>query len=231
MKENLRIPSHIAIILDGNGRWAKLQGKPRSYGHKVGFDRVKSLSIYASKIGVKALSLYCFSTENWARPEAEVKFLMSIPGQFESDIEEYIKNNIRVIVSGRKDRVPKATLDSLNDLVDKTKECTGMIVNICFDYGELNDVYNTVNYLVENNIKLKDEKDIYNYLSTKELPLIDLLIRTGGELRLSNFLLLEASYAELYFTKVYWPDFNEDELNKAIEEYNNRNRRFGGIKE
>ena len=231
MKENLRIPSHIAIILDGNGRWAKLQGKPRSYGHKVGFDRVKSLSIYASKIGVKALSLYCFSTENWARPEAEVKFLMSIPSKFQKDIKDYIDNNIRVIVSGRKDRVPKATLDSLNDLINKTKECTGMIVNICFDYGELNDVYNTVNYLVENNIKLKDEKDIYNYLSTKELPLIDLLIRTGGELRLSNFLLLEASYAELYFTKVYWPDFNEDELNKAIEEYNNRNRRFGGIKE
>ena len=231
MKENLRIPSHIAIILDGNGRWAKLQGKPRSYGHKVGFDRVKSLSIYASKIGVKALSLYCFSTENWARPEAEVKFLMSIPSKFQKDIKDYIDNNIRVIVSGRKDRIPKATLGSLNDLVNKTKECTGMIVNICFDYGELNDVYNAVNYLVENNIKLKDEKDIYNYLSTKELPLIDLLIRTGGELRLSNFLLLEASYAELYFTKVYWPDFNEDELNKAIEEYNNRNRRFGGIKE
>ena len=231
MKENLRIPSHIAIILDGNGRWAKLQGKPRSYGHKVGFDRVKSLSIYASKIGVKALSLYCFSTENWARPEAEVKFLMSIPSKFQKDIKDYIENNIKVIVSGRKDRIPKATLNSLNDLIDKTKECTGMIVNICFDYGELNDVYNTVNYLVENNIKLKDEKDIYNYLSTKELPLIDLLIRTGGELRLSNFLLLEASYAELYFTKVYWPDFNEDELNKAIEEYNNRNRRFGGIKE
>ena len=221
MKENLKIPSHIAIILDGNGRWAKLQGKPRSFGHKVGFDRVKSLSIYASKIGVKALSLYCFSTENWNRPDVEVKFLMSIPGQFESDIEEYIKNNIRVIVSGRKDRVPKATLKSLDNLVNKTKDCTGMIVNICFDYGELNDVYNTVNYLVDNNIKLKDEKDIYNYLSTKELPLIDLLIRTGGELRLSNFLLLEASYAELYFTKVSWPEFNEDELDKAIEEYNN----------
>ena len=197
MKENLKIPSHIAIILDGNGRWAKLQGKPRSFGHKVGFDRVKSLSIYASKIGVKALSLYCFSTENWNRPDVEVKFLMSIPGQFESDIEEYIKNNIRVIVSGRKDRVPKATLKSLDNLVNKTKDCTGMIVNICFDYGELNDVYNTVNYLVDNNIKLKDEKDIYNYLSTKELPLIDLLIRTGGELRLSNFLLLEASSSSL----------------------------------
>ena len=231
MKENLRIPSHIAIILDGNGRWAKLQGKPRSYGHKVGFDRVKSLSIYASKIGVKALSLYCFSTENWARPEVEVKFLMSIPSKFQKDIKDYIDNNIRVIVSGRKDRIPKATSDSLNDLIDKTKECTGMIVNIYSYDGELNDVYNAVNYLVENNIKLKDEKDIYNYLSTKELPLIDLLIRTGGELRLSNFLLLEASYAELYFTKVYWPDFNEDELNKAIEKYNNRNRRFGGIKE
>ena len=231
MKENLRIPSHIAIILDGNGRWAKNQGKARSYGHKVGFDRVKSLSIYASKLGVKALSLYCFSTENWNRPDAEVKFLMSIPGKFESDIDEYIKNNIRVIVSGRKDRIPKATLKSFNNLIERTKDCTGMIMNICFDYGELNDVYNAVNYLVENNIKLKDEKDIYNYLSTKELPLIDLLIRTGGELRLSNFLLLEASYAELYFTKVYWPDFNNDELDKAIEEFNNRNRRFGGIKE
>ena len=231
MNKSLNIPSHVAIILDGNGRWAKERGKIRSYGHKVGFDRVKSLSIYASSIGIKALSLYCFSTENWARPNDEVNFLMSIPSLFEKDIDEYIKNNIKVIVSGRKDRMPKKTLQSLNTLIDKTKDCTGMVLNICFDYGELNDIYNAVNYLVDNNIHLKDEKDIYNYMSTKGLPLIDLLIRTGGELRLSNFMLLEASYAELYFTNIYWPDFNNDELDKAIEEYNKRNRRFGGIKE
>ena len=231
MNNEIKIPSHIAIILDGNGRWAKERGKTRSYGHEVGFNNVKSIAFYASDLGVKALSLYCFSTENWNRPNDEVDFLMSIPSKFYNDGKKYKEKNIKVIVSGRKDRIPKNTLKSLNDLMDETKESTGMVLNICFDYGALNDIYNAVNTLVLNNNQLKDEKDIYNYLSTKKLPLIDLLIRTGGEKRLSNFLLLEASYAELYFTDMYWPDFKEKDLMDAIIDYSSRNRRFGGIKE
>ena len=231
MTNNVNIPSHIAIILDGNGRWAKERGKTRSYGHEVGFNNVKSIAFYASDLGVKALSLYCFSTENWNRPTDEVNFLMSIPSKFYNDGKAYKDKNIKVIVSGRKDRVPKNTLKALNNLMDDTKDSTGMVLNICFDYGALNDIYNAFNNLLLNNEQLKDEKDIYNYLSTKGLPLIDLLIRTGGEKRLSNFLLLEASYAELYFTDMYWPDFKEKDLMDAIKDYSSRNRRFGGIKE
>ncbi|MCR5741444.1 MAG: di-trans,poly-cis-decaprenylcistransferase [Gammaproteobacteria bacterium] len=225
------IPSHIAIILDGNGRWAKAQNKIRTYGHKVGFDKVKSISIYANKIGVKALSLYCFSTENWSRPLKEVEFLMKIPIDFEKDIDMYLNENIKVIVSGRKDRIPKPTLASVNKLIEKTKNCTGMVLNLCFDYGALYDLYGAINYLVENNIKLKDEKDIYNYLWTKDLPMIDLMIRPGKEKRLSNFLLLENAYSELYFTDKYWPEFENEDLDEAILDFNKRNRRFGGIKE
>ena len=231
MTNNVNIPSHIAIILDGNGRWAKERGKTRSYGHEVGFNNVKSIAFYASDLGVKALSLYCFSTENWNRPSDEVNFLMSIPSKFYNDGKAYKDKNIKVIVSGRKDRVPKNTLKTLNDLMNDTKDSTGMVLNICFDYGALNDIYSAFNNLLLNNEQLKDEKDIYNYLSTKGLPLIDLLIRTGGEKRLSNFLLLEASYAELYFTDMYWPDFKEKDLMDAIKDYSSRNRRFGGIKE
>ena len=231
MDKNVNIPSHIAIILDGNGRWAKERNKNRTYGHKVGFDKVKDISLYANKLNVKALSLYCFSTENWNRPKAEVDYLMQIPVNFEKDIDLYIKNNIKVIVSGRKDRIPKRTLEALNKLIDSTKNLTGMILNLCFDYGAQYNLYEAVNYLVDNNLKLKDEKDIYNYLYTKDLPLVDLLIRPGGEKRLSNFLLMELTYAELYFTDIYWPDFTKEELDKAILDYSKRNRRFGSIKE
>ena len=231
MNDNIKTPDHIAIILDGNGRWAKERGKTRSYGHEVGFNNVKSIAFYASDLGVKALSLYCFSTENWNRPSDEVRFLMSIPSKFYNDGKAYKDKNIKVIVSGRKDRIPDSTYKALSDLMNDTKDSTGMILNICFDYGALNDIYSAVNTLVSKGESLKDEKDIYNHLSTKGLPLIDLLIRTGGEKRLSNFLLLEASYAELYFTDIYWPDFKEEDLMNAIKDYSNRNRRFGGIKE
>lgn len=231
MNDNIKTPDHIAIILDGNGRWAKERGKTRSYGHEVGFNNVKSIAFYASDLGVKALSLYCFSTENWNRPSDEVRFLMSIPSKFYNDGKAYKDKNIKVIVSGRKDRIPDSTLKALSDLMNDTKDSSGMILNICFDYGALNDIYSAVNTLVLKGESLKDEKDIYNHLSTNGLPLIDLLIRTGGEKRLSNFLLLEASYAELYFTDIYWPDFKEEDLMNAIKDYSNRNRRFGGIKE
>lgn len=231
MNDNIKVPAHIAIILDGNGRWAKERGKVRSYGHEVGFNNVRSIAFYASELGVKALSLYCFSTENWNRPKDEVDFLMNIPSKFYNDGKKYRDKDIKVIVSGRKDRVPSKTLEALNNLMDETKDSKGMVLNICFDYGALNDIYNAVNTLVLKGESLKNEKDIYNYLSTKDLPLIDLLIRTGGEKRLSNFLLLEASYAELYFTDMYWPQFKEKDLMDAIKDYSSRNRRFGGIKE
>ena len=228
--ENLNIPNHIAIILDGNGRWAKMKGKPRTYGHKVGFDLIEPISIYAKSLGVKALSLYCFSTENWNRPEGEVNYLMSVPSKFENKISKYKENNIKVIVSGRKTKVPEATLKSLNKLEEETKDSTGLILNICFDYGALYDIKCAINDIINSGIKEVNDNTIYDYLSTKDLPKVDLMIRTGGELRLSNFLLLECAYAEFYFTNKYWPEFKESDLLEAIKDYSSRNRRFGGIK-
>ncbi len=222
--------NHIALILDGNGRWAKEKGKSRTYGHKVGFDNIKKIALHASTLNLKALSLYCFSTENWLRPKEEVDFLMNIPISFEKDIEYYKSNNIKVIVSGRKDRIPINTLNALNHLINETKDSTGLILNICFDYGALDDIKNAINEIIKAGIKEVDENTIYSYLSSKDLPKVDILIRTGKEKRLSNYLLLESSYAELFFIDTYWPDFTEKDLDNIIEEYYTRERRYGGIK-
>jgi len=229
--EKKKIIEHIAIILDGNGRWAKEKGKNRTYGHKVGFKHIKPIAFHASSLGIKALSLYCFSTENWNRPKEEVDYLMSIPKTFVNDIDNYKEKNIKVIVSGRKDRIPKDTLDSINKLINETKDMTGMVLNICFDYGALWDIQNAINNMIKSGKDNFEETAIYGYLTTASLPKVDLLIRTGGEKRLSNYLLLEASYAELYFTDIYWPAFTVSDLDKAILDYNKRDRRFGGIKE
>jgi len=164
MDNSKRIPRHIAIILDGNGRWAKLRNMPRSYGHKVGFDNIKAISIYASKLGVEALSLFCFSTENWNRPKEEVNYLMSLPIKFEKDIDAYLKENIKVMVSGRKDRIPIKTLNSLNNLQEKTSKSTGMILNICFDYGALDDLCKAVNSIVDSGNNNIGEMAIYSHL-------------------------------------------------------------------
>lgn len=223
------IPNHVAIILDGNGRWAKARNRSRSYGHKIGFNHIKSICLYAKKVGIKHLSLYCFSTENWNRPKEEVDFLMNIPKLFEKDIELYLKEDISVSIIGRKDRIPSSTSDSLDIIEEKTKDCSSLNVNICFDYGSLWDLNQAIKYIRENNVIL-DEKDIFKYLSTNKSGMVDLLIRTGGEKRLSNFLLLESCYAELYFIDKYWPDFTKNDLDNAIEYYLSRDRRYGGIK-
>ena len=196
----------------------------------MGYKKIEPISLYAQKLGVKVLSLYCFSTENWNRPELEVKFLMSVPVEMSKNIQRYIKNNIIVKVSGRSDRLPKRTKEAFQKIVDATKDNTGMILNICFDYGSLYDISQAIKIIKEEDIEI-NENTIYEYLYTKDFPKVDLLIRPGGEKRLSNYLLLESAYAELYFMDKYWPDFNEDDLDKAIEDYNHRNRRYGGIKE
>jgi len=224
----MNIPKHIALILDGNGRWAQEKGLSRTDGHKAGFKLVEPIAKYCNSLGVEALSLYCFSTENWNRPEKEVEYLMQVPVEFSKDIKKYKENNIKVIVSGRKTRAPKKTMESFSKLENETKDCTGLVLNICFDYGSLYDIKEAI-------IKMKDlndidEQTIFNYLSTSLLPKVDLLIRPGGEKRLSNYLLLESAYAELLFMDKYWPDFTFSDIDYAIEEFNKRNRRFGSIK-
>jgi undecaprenyl diphosphate synthase len=232
------VTSHIAIILDGNGRWAKKRLMPRTFGHRKGAFNIRDIAHYASQIGVKYMTVYCFSTENWKRPSDEVNYLMTKPVRY---IERYkssiINSTTKIKMVGRRDRLPRPLLETIEDLEKETANHTGLVLTLCVDYGSLDEVKNAVLEMHHdlNNGRLKesdvDEKTIYNYLYTRDLPPVDLLIRTSGEIRLSNYLLLQLAYAELYFTDVYWPDFNEEELLKAIENYQNRNRRFGGLKE
>jgi len=232
------IPNHIAIILDGNGRWAKKRGLPRTMGHKVGADNLKKIAIECSNLGIKALSVYAFSTENWKRPKEEIDYLMKLPKEFEEGFKgEFEDNGIRVMFSGRKDRFNNEVLGLMKRVEDKTKDRDKMILNICFDYGSQYEITEAVKQISmkykENKIKLEDinEEMIGNHLYTKDLPKLDLLIRTSGELRISNFLLWQLAYSELYFPKVPWPAFNKKELLKAMDSFKKRNRRFGGLKE
>lgn len=231
------IPRHIAIIMDGNGRWAKKRGMPRTYGHKKGSENLKNIAIQCNELGIKALSVYAFSTENWKRPKAEIEYLMSLPSEFEETFKgKFKENDIRVMFSGRKDRFPNDVQELIARVEEKTKDRKGLILNICFDYGSYTEIIEAVKEIstdVSNGaVKVDDidEKMISSHLYTKELPDLDLLIRTSGELRISNFLLWQLAYAELYFPSVPWPAFNKKQLLKALDDFQKRNRRFGGLK-
>jgi len=241
MKENqtkkLNIPQHIAIILDGNGRWAKKRHMPRTFGHQAGVENIRKITLAASDLGVKALSVYAFSTENWSRPEAEVEFLMKLPGEFEKKFKDDFKAyDVKVIFSGRKDHLSPENLRIMNRISEGTKDRNGIVLNICFDYGSHAEITEAVRMLAQDVLdhKITPENiqphDIEKYLYTKDLPPLDLLIRPSGEVRLSNFLLWQAAYSELYFCSTYWPAFSKKELMKAIVDFNHRDRRFGGLK-
>lgn len=236
-KEKLNIPKHIAIILDGNGRWAKKRAMPRTYGHQVGVENIKNVTLLASNLGVKALSVYAFSTENWRRPKEEVDFLMKLPAEFEKKFKDDFKEfDVKVTFSGRKTHLSEENLEILERITKNTKDRKGIILNICFDYGSQTEITEAMQKIgqdiVDGKIKPKDiqPSDIEANLYTKDLPKLDLLIRPSGEVRLSNFLLWQAAYAELYFCKTYWPAFGKKDLQKAILDFNKRNRRFGGLK-
>jgi undecaprenyl diphosphate synthase len=231
------IPQHIAIIMDGNGRWAKRRGMPRTFGHQKGSENMRNVAIYANELGIKALSVYAFSTENWKRPQAEVDFLMELPKQFEEQFKgSFEKHDIRVMFSGRKDRFPEEVQELIKRVEEKTKDRKGLVLNICFDYGSYTEILTGVKEIAQlykkGDIKLDDinEELMYDHLYTRELPKLDLLIRTSGELRISNFLLWQMAYSELYFTKTAWPAFNKKALLRAVYDFQSRNRRFGGLK-
>lgn len=235
--ENLRIPEHIAIILDGNGRWAKKRHMPRTYGHQKGVENIKTITLAAADFGVKALSVYAFSTENWRRPQAEVDFLMKLPKEFENRFsEDFKKYDVKVMFSGRKTHLSKENLELLNKFTENTKDRKGIVLNICFDYGSQIEITEAVQKIAQDVLenKMKPEEieptHIEQYLYTKELPQLDMLIRPSGEIRLSNFLLWQAAYSELYFCDTFWPAFSKKDLEKAILEFNKRDRRFGGLK-
>ena len=226
----LSIPRHIGIIMDGNGRWAKKRGMPRNYGHKAGVDNLIDLSKYANSIGVRYMTVYAFSTENWSRPIEEVNYLMYLLDfTFKRLLDRIEKDNIKIIVIGEKDRLTDKLLDIIDKMEKKTENCTGLVLYICFNYGSRSEIVSACNSIV-NEGKTITIDEINKHLYNSEAGDLDLLIRTSGEMRLSNFMLWQASYSEIYVTDTYWPDFNAHCLDEAILTYNNRDRRFGGLK-
>lgn len=237
MEKNL-LPQHIAFIMDGNGRWAKKRGLPRHLGHKAGCERINDIYDECYKLGVKVLSLYAFSTENWNRPKAEISHLFTyLDIFFKKEINLMIKDGTRIIVSGDISKLPSKTQKTIVDALEKTKDLKNFTFNICLNYGGKAELIRAAKLLakdaLEKKINLDDinEESFANYLYTAGLPDVDLLIRTSGEVRTSNFLPWQLCYAEFIFTPVHWPDFDVNELHKCLEEFKNRNRRFGEIKE
>jgi undecaprenyl diphosphate synthase len=231
-----KVPEHVAIIMDGNGRWAKKRGLPRIAGHHAGMKTVKKITIAADEIGVKILTLYAFSTENWSRPKDEIDYLMKLPQQFLSlELNELIEKNVQVRVIGWREGLPDYTLQALDEAVEKTKSNTGLILNFALNYGSRKEMLESMKSMyadIQNGTIQLDQIDeeLYSqYLQTTGLPDPDLLIRTSGELRLSNFMLWQLAYTEFYFTPSYWPDFSNDHFFQAIEQYQLRIRRYGGL--
>jgi len=232
------LPEHVAIIMDGNGRWAQSRNQSRSKGHIEGVKRVEEIVDYANEIGIKVMTLFTFSTENWSRPESEVDLLMKIlTTVLERKITKLINTGIRFRTIGRTERIPDSLLNIIKQVTLKTKDNTGLTMNLAFDYGSRLEIVDALKEItrevLQNKIGIEEinEALISDHLYTRGLMDPDLLIRTSGELRISNFLLWQLSYSELYFTEKLWPDFDVEEFQKALAEYRRRERRFGGIKE
>ena len=236
MEEKLIIPNHVGIIMDGNGRWAVERGKTRTYGHKTAVSTLKDLCVHMVDVGVKYASLYAFSTENFKRDIKEVDFLMNLfIATFNKEFEFLKKKKVRIVFSGRREPLPEKVLKAMDKLVDETKDNKALVLNICLNYGSHAEIVDTTKKLCElykdGKIELDDiDEELISKNLYQDLPPLDFVIRTSGELRLSNFMMYQASYAEFYFPKVYFPDFNNEEFDKAILEFNKRNRRFGGVK-
>ena len=229
------VPQHIALILDGNGRWATSKGLPRNMGHQKGANTLEEVVKAANKIGVKYITAYVFSTENWSRPKEEVEFIMKEVIKLCKKWQKLKKENVKINVIGSKENVPSEVQDAIDEAMNNTKDCNGATINMAFNYGskkEIIDATKKIATLVkEGHIEIDDinESLFEDNLYTSGMPQVDLLIRTSGEIRISNYLLWQIAYAEMYFTKVYWPDFHTKEFYEAVYEFQRRNRRFGGL--
>lgn len=230
------IPNHVAVIMDGNGRWAQKRGLPRVAGHHSGMKNVKKITMAANHIGVQVLTMYAFSTENWKRPKEEVEYLMKLPLEFfPKEIEELIANNVRIRMTGWPEGLPDYTLKTVQDAIDQTKNNTGLILNFALNYGSRKEMLSGIQKLAQDakdgkvNPEEISESLFSRYLLTDPLPDPDLLIRTSGELRISNFMLWQLAYSELWFTDLCWPEFTERHFYEAIQEYQRRARRYGGL--
>ena len=231
--EDIKTPIHVAIILDGNGRWAQKRNMPRTFGHKNGAENVVDIAIHAKKRGVKYLTLYAFSTENWKRPKKEVDYLMKLLIKFVNDkIDQLMEEDCKLNFLGDLSAIPDQTRKAVELALDRTKDNKSLFINIALNYGGRDELVHAFKSIVNDGYKAEDidEKLISEYLYTKHIPDPDLLIRPGGELRISNFLIYQIAYSELYFTDKLWPDFSYEDFDKAIEEYSRRNRRFGDVK-
>lgn len=231
--ENKNIPQHIAIIMDGNGRWAKKRFMPRTVGHKAGVEAIRQIVKKCNTLGVKYLTVYAFSTENWSRPAEEVGVLMGlIVTYLQNEVKELHENNVRIKTIGDITKLPEKPYIELLNAMEKTKDNTGVTLTLALNYGFRDDLAHAIKNIIASNIK---EDDITNdtvkeYLYTSYMPDPDLIIRTSGEIRLSNFMMYEASYSEFYFCDTLWPDFDSNELCKAIYTYQQRDRRYGSVK-
>ncbi|MFH1378674.1 MAG: isoprenyl transferase [bacterium] len=224
-----RMPRHIAIIMDGNGRWAKQQGLPRIMGHQEGRNSVKEIVRVCGELGIKILTLYAFSTENWKRPRYEVQGLMRLlSSTLKQETDDLLKNNVRLTVIGRISALPQGVQKILAQSIARTAGNTGLMLNLALNYGSRQEIVDAVNKIISNGITSVDEQKFSSFLYTARLPDPDLYIRTSGEMRMSNFLLWQSAYSEMYFTPVFWPAFRKKHLIQAIYEYQQRERRFGG---
>jgi len=222
------LPNHLAIIMDGNGRWAKEQGLNRTVGHEQGAKVVREITKHCSKLGIKYLTLYAFSTENWTRPKLEIEFLMKLLERyFKSELEVYLENNVRFKAIGDIEKFSPKLQKVILDTEKKTKKCTGLTQVLALNYGSRDEITRAVKKLSEQNLQI-NEQNINANLDTAGIPDVDLLIRTSGELRVSNYLLWQIAYAEMFFTGTYWPEFSTNELDDIISDFNKRERRFGG---
>lgn len=226
-----RLPQHVAFIMDGNGRWAKKRGMPRVYGHKIGANALIRVVRRASELGLKVVSFYAFSTENWNRPQEEISEIFRLCKEgLKTKSNSFIKKNMRFKVIGDISKLPQDLEEFITNLVEKTKDNTGLVVNVALNYGGRAEIVQAVNRILEAKLEKVDEATFASYLQTADIMDPDFVIRTSGEQRLSNFMMYECAYSELHFPKKHWPAFNAKEFDKAIIEYQKRDRRFGAIK-
>ncbi len=228
------LPSHVAVIMDGNGRWAERRGLERSEGHRAGVESVKTVVRAAREIGISWLTLYAFSSENWNRPRSEIEVLMRLPEEyFETELDSAIENGVRIRSIGRRDRLPPNVIRSLDEAIERTRHCTGMQLVFALSYGSRQEIVDAARRLLKDqelgrvDAESLDEKAFAAYLDDPELPDVDLLIRTGAESRVSNFLLWQIAYAEIHLSDVMWPDFGRAELERALGDFQRRERRYG----
>ena len=223
------LPTHIAIIMDGNGRWAKERNLKRTAGHEEGANTVRHITKHCAKLDIKFLTLYAFSTENWNRPILEVEFLMRLLNKhLKKELLVYLENNIRFKAIGDLSRFSKSLQNTIEETQNKTKKCTGLTQVLALNYGSRNEITRALQKLVDNKLKITEE-NISASLDTSFMPDVDMLIRTSGEVRLSNYLLWQNAYSEMFFTSTYWPEFTASELDDMLSDFRNRERRFGGI--